>query len=135
MELEIAESVLLQEDENLTVLHQLRALGISIVLDDFGTGYSSFSYLQRFPFNKIKIDRSFVANLTTRPDCAAIVCAITGLAKSLDIKTTAEGVETQEQLELLRAAGCNQVQGFLLGFPCPESMLFIDEANRKDNAA
>jgi diguanylate cyclase (GGDEF)-like protein len=136
LELEITESVLLQEDENnLTILHQLRALGISIVLDDFGTGYSSFSYLQRFPFDKIKIDRSFVANLTTRPDCAAIVCAITGLAKSLDIRTTAEGVETQEQLELLRAAGCTQVQGFLLGFPCPESMLVIDETSRKNAAA
>jgi diguanylate cyclase (GGDEF)-like protein len=136
LELEITESVLLQEDEdNLTTLHQLRALGASIVLDDFGTGYSSFSYLQRFPFNKIKIDRSFVANLTTRPDCAAIVCAITGLAKSLDIKTTAEGVETQDQLELLRAAGCTQVQGFLLGFPCAESMLVFDSTGRRENAA
>ena len=124
LELEITESVLLQEDENnLTILHQLRALGISIVLDDFGTGYSSFSYLQRFPFNKIKIDRSFVANLTTRPDCAAIVCAITGLAKSLDIQTTAEGVETPEQLELLRAAGARRFRATCSDFRAPSSML------------
>ena len=76
-----------------------------------------------------------MANLTTRPDCAAIVCAITELAKSLDIRTTAEGVETQEQLELLRAAGCTRLQGYPLGFPCPESMPVIDEAARKEAAA
>jgi EAL domain-containing protein (putative c-di-GMP-specific phosphodiesterase class I) len=130
LELEITETVLLQDDaENLTLLHQLHALGISIVLDDFGTGYSSLSYLQRFPFDKIKIDRSFVANVSSRPDCAAIVCAITGLARALDITTTAEGVETAEQAELLRAAGCLQAQGFLYGQPRPPSQLdFSDSA-------
>ncbi len=103
------------------MLHELKELGISIVLDDFGTGYSSLSYLQSFPFNKIKIDRTFVADLGSRGDCAAIVGAVTGLAKSLDISTTAEGVETVEQLMLLRAAGCDQAQGYLLGRPRPSS--------------
>ncbi|MGZ5828138.1 MAG: EAL domain-containing protein, partial [Xanthobacteraceae bacterium] len=136
LELEITETVLLQDDdENLAILHQLRALGISIVLDDFGTGYSSLSYLQRFPFDKIKIDRSFVANLTSRPDCAAIVCAVTGLARALDITTTAEGVETREQLDLLRAAGCMQVQGFLYGRPCPQSELDFSDTSRTKVAA
>jgi diguanylate cyclase (GGDEF)-like protein len=134
LELEITETVLLQDDdENLELLHQLHALGISIVLDDFGTGYSSLSYLQRFPFDKIKIDRSFIANLTSRPDCAAIVCAVTGLARALDITTTAEGVETREQVDLLRAAGCMQVQGFLFGHPCPQSEL--DFANPMPSVA
>jgi diguanylate cyclase (GGDEF)-like protein len=118
LELEVTESVLLEHnEENLAMLHELKELGISIVLDDFGTGYSSLSYLQSFPFNKIKIDRTFVADLGSRGDCAAIVSAVTGLAKSLDISTTAEGVETMEQLMLLRAAGCDQAQGYLLGRP------------------
>ena len=119
-ELEITESVLLAKDEsNLAKLHALKRLGISIALDDFGTGYSSLSYLQAFPFDKIKIDRSFVAEITTRSDSAAIVCAVTGLAKSLDVTVTAEGVETVEQFELLRAAGCHQAQGYLFGRPRP----------------
>jgi EAL domain-containing protein (putative c-di-GMP-specific phosphodiesterase class I) len=118
LELEITESVLLQKSEgNLATLHAIRGLGVSIVLDDFGTGYSSLGYLRMFPFDKIKIDRVFVQELASRADCAAIVCAITGLARSLSIVTTAEGVETEEQLALVRAAGCNQVQGFLFGRP------------------
>jgi len=130
LELEVTESVFLEHnEENLAMLHKLKDLGISIVLDDFGTGYSSLSYLQSFPFNKIKIDRSFVADLGRRGDCAAIVSAVTGLAKSLDISTTAEGVETLEQLMLLRAAGCDQVQGYLLGRPRPSSE--IDFRRRK----
>jgi EAL domain-containing protein (putative c-di-GMP-specific phosphodiesterase class I) len=104
---------------NLSALHQLKSLGVSIVLDDFGTGYSSLSYLRMFPFDKIKIDRSFVGELSSRADCAAIVCAITGLGRGLGIITTAEGVETEEQLGLLQAAGVNQVQGFLLSRPRP----------------
>jgi EAL domain-containing protein (putative c-di-GMP-specific phosphodiesterase class I) len=120
LELEITESVLLQKNAaNLSTLHELRSLGVSIVLDDFGTGYSSLSYLRMFPFDKIKIDRVFVQELASRSDCAAIVCAITGLARSLSIVTTAEGVETEEQLALVRAAGCNQVQGYLFGRPGP----------------
>jgi diguanylate cyclase (GGDEF)-like protein len=128
LEIEITESVLLQKNAaNLSVLHQLKSLGISIVLDDFGTGYSSLSYLRMFPFDKIKIDRSFVGELSNRADCAAIVCAVTGLGRGLEIVTTAEGVETAEQLDLLRAAGVDQVQGFLLSRPCPASQLdFLD---------
>jgi len=124
LELEITESVLLQKSEgNLATLHAIKSLGVSIVLDDFGTGYSSLGYLRMFPFDKIKIDRVFVQELASRSDCAAIVCAITGLARSLSIVTTAEGVETEEQLSLVRAAGCNQVQGYLLGRPGPARML------------
>ena len=120
LELEITESVLLQKDEsNLSKLHRLKSLGVSVVLDDFGLGYSSLSYLRTFPFDKVKIDRSFVAEISTRSDCAAVVCAITALAKSLDMATTAEGVETAEQFELLRVAGCNEMQGYLFGKPCP----------------
>ena len=114
LELEITESVFLAETEaNLAILHQLRELGVSISMDDFGTGYSSLSYLRSFPFDKIKIDRSFVKDLAERPDCAAIVRAISGLGRSLNITTTAEGVETADQLERLRNEGCNEVQGFL----------------------
>jgi len=124
LELEITESVLLQKSEsNLAALHAIKRLGASIVLDDFGTGYSSLGYLQMFPFDKIKIDRSFVQELATRSDCAAIVCAITGLARSLNIVATAEGVETEEQFALVRAAGCNQVQGYLFGKPGAASAL------------
>jgi diguanylate cyclase (GGDEF)-like protein len=124
LELEVTESVLLQKSEaNLATLHAIKRLGASIVLDDFGTGYSSLSYLRMFPFDKIKIDRSFVQELASRADCAAIVCAITGLARSLGIVTTAEGVETEEQLALVRSAGCNQVQGYLFGRPCPAAAL------------
>lgn len=120
IELEVTESVLLERsEENLGVLRELQALGIAIVLDDFGTGYSSLSFLRSFRFNKIKIDRSFVAELASSADCMAIVCAVTGLARSLDIATTAEGVEDAEQLALLAAAGCNEAQGYLFGRPKP----------------
>ena len=88
-------------------------------MDDFGTGYSSLSYLRSFPFDKIKIDRSFVSELATRDDSMAIVRAVTGLGKSLGISTTAEGVETSEQLALLRLEGCTEVQGYLFSPPRP----------------
>jgi diguanylate cyclase (GGDEF)-like protein/PAS domain S-box-containing protein len=114
LELEITESLFLAESgANLAILHQLRELGVSISMDDFGTGYSSLSYLRSFPFDKIKIDRSFVKDLAQCSDCVAIVRAISGLGRSLNITTTAEGVETMDQLDWLRAEGCNQVQGFL----------------------
>ena len=120
LELEITESVFLAETEaNLAILHQLRELGISISMDDFGTGYSSLSYLRSFPFDKIKIDRSFVKDLARRCDCVAIVRAISGLGRSLNITTTAEGVETVDQLAWLRAEGCNEVQGFLFSAARP----------------
>jgi diguanylate cyclase (GGDEF)-like protein/PAS domain S-box-containing protein len=129
LELEITESVFLAETEaNLAILHQLRGLGVSISMDDFGTGYSSLSYLRSFPFDKIKIDRSFVKDLTERSDCVAIVRAISSLGRSLNITTTAEGVETVDQLDWLRAEGCNQVQGFLFSAARPaaeiEQLLF-----------
>jgi len=120
LELEITESVLLQNSETtLAVLHELRGFGVRISLDDFGTGYSSLSYLRSFPFDKIKIDRSFVTELATREDSMAIVRAVTGLGKSLGIVTTAEGVETEAQFELLRQEGCTQAQGYLFSQPRP----------------
>ena len=120
LELEITESLFLAETEaNFAILHQLRELGVSISMDDFGTGYSSLSYLRSFPFDKIKIDRSFVKDLARRSDCVAIVRAISGLGRSLNITTTAEGVETMDQLDWLRAEGCNQVQGFLFSAAKP----------------
>jgi diguanylate cyclase (GGDEF)-like protein len=122
--LEITESVLMQgSSENLEVLHHLRKLGISIVLDDFGTGYSSLSYLRLFPFDQIKIDRSFVSELASNADCAAIVSAVASLGRSLRIDTVAEGVETEDQLVLARASGCTHAQGFLFGRPRPASQL------------
>ncbi|MCK9908365.1 EAL domain-containing protein [Microbacteriaceae bacterium K1510] len=120
LELEITEAVLLDESEaTLGLLHQLRSIGVRISMDDFGTGYSSLGYLRSFPFDKIKIDRSFVRDLTTRADAMAIVRAVTGLGRSLGIPTTAEGVETAEQADLLRLEGCTQVQGFHFGEPKP----------------
>jgi diguanylate cyclase (GGDEF)-like protein/PAS domain S-box-containing protein len=124
LELEITESVLLQGNaENVETLHRLRLMGISIVLDDFGTGYSSLSYLRMFPFDKIKIDRSFVHELAKNADCAAIVSAVAGLGRSLRIDTVAEGVETEDQLLLVHAAGCTHAQGYLFGRPCPVAEL------------
>jgi EAL domain-containing protein (putative c-di-GMP-specific phosphodiesterase class I) len=124
--------------ENVGILHRLQALGISIVLDDFGTGYSSLSYLRLFPFDRIKVDRSFVAELSSNADCAAIVAAVAGLGKSLAIDTVAEGVETTEQLTLVHAAGCTYAQGFLFGRPCRASELDfgpLSEQKRKSAAA
>ncbi len=118
LELEITEGVLLQDNEaTLRTLHQLRALGLRISMDDFGTGYSSLSYLRSFPFDKIKIDRSFVTSLDKNTDCASIVHAVAFLGASLGMSTTAEGVETTEEFERLRADGCTEVQGFLFGPP------------------
>jgi EAL domain-containing protein (putative c-di-GMP-specific phosphodiesterase class I) len=102
------------------MLHQLKALGVRSALDDFGTGYSSLSYLRSFPFDKIKIDLSFVADMESRADAAAIVQAVASLGASLGMTTTAEGIETQAQLDRLRAEGCTQVQGFLLSHPLDE---------------
>ena len=130
--LEITESVLMQgTTENFETLHQLGKLGISIVLDDFGTGYSSLSYLRLFPFDQIKIDRSFVSEMPHNADCAAIVSAVANLGRSLHIDTVAEGVETQDQLALARAAGCTHAQGFLYGRPCPASELDLASVARK----
>ena len=111
---EITETVLMQDsDANIETLHMLRRLGVNIALDDFGTGYSSLNYLRSFPFTKIKIDRCFIAEIDVREDCQAIVRSVVTLASSLGMKTTAEGVERPEQMTMLRAQGCDEVQGFL----------------------
>ncbi|MFL5077466.1 MAG: putative bifunctional diguanylate cyclase/phosphodiesterase, partial [Microvirga sp.] len=134
LELEITESVLLQNSEaTLSVLHELRGFGVKISLDDFGTGYSSLSYLRSFPFDKIKIDRSFVRDLAEKEDCAAIVRAVAGLGASLGITTTAEGVETVEQLALVRAQGCTEAQGYLFSRPrraCDLPAVFAEQGAR-----
>jgi diguanylate cyclase (GGDEF)-like protein/PAS domain S-box-containing protein len=120
LELEITESVLLQDsDATLATLHQLRSLGIAISMDDFGTGYSSLSYLRKFPFDKIKIDQTFIRDLADGGDSLAIVRAVTGLGSSLGISTVAEGVETAEQLKRLKAEGCTAAQGFYFGAAKP----------------
>jgi diguanylate cyclase (GGDEF)-like protein len=120
LELEITESVLLQNSEDtLAVLHQFRALGIRIALDDFGTGYSSLSYLRRFPFDKIKIDRYFVRDICASTGSAVIVGAIVGIARALGMTTVAEGVETADQLAMVRGQGCAMVQGYLFSRPRP----------------
>ena len=114
LQLEITETVLMQNTFNtLATLQKLRALGVQIALDDFGTGYSSLSYLRSFPFDKIKIDRSFIQELTSGAEPLAIVHAIAGLAKSLNMISTAEGVETKQQLETLQSLGCVEMQGYL----------------------
>jgi diguanylate cyclase (GGDEF)-like protein len=119
LELEITEAVLIRDDDAaLAVLHQLRALGVRIALDDFGTGYSSLSYLQRFPFDKIKIDRCFVSDIATQGG-SSIVQAVVNIAAARDIMTLAEGVETSEQRESLRSLGCSEMQGFLFSRPIP----------------
>jgi EAL domain-containing protein (putative c-di-GMP-specific phosphodiesterase class I) len=133
LELEITETVLIGDNETtFGVLSQLRDLGVRIAIDDFGTGYSSLSYLQNFHVDKIKIDRSFVATAARDAGSLNIVRAVTAMAKGLGMATTAEGVETPEQLELARAEGCTEVQGFYFGRPVPadeiEGML-MDERN------
>ncbi|WP_028634327.1 putative bifunctional diguanylate cyclase/phosphodiesterase [Pseudomonas parafulva] len=122
LELEITESVLLgNSDENVRVLRALKDLGVSISLDDFGTGYSSLGYLRSFPFDRIKIDKSFVHDMCDSPEAMSIIRAITGLSNSLMIKTTAEGVESEEQRKRLAAEGCSHLQGYLYGRPVPAS--------------
>jgi len=120
LELEITEGVLIEDfDRGLALLRRLKALGVRISMDDFGSGYSSLSYLQAFPFDKIKIDRAFVMNLGRSPQSAAIVRAVIGLGHGLEMSIVAEGVETQEQLGFLADAGCDAVQGYFLGRPAP----------------
>ena len=133
-EVEITESIFLEGSETtLKLLHSLRSLGVRIALDDFGTGYSSLSYLQSFPFDKLKIDRSFIQNLLTREGATAIVRAITELAHALNIETTAEGVEETAQLMELRAHGCSSVQGFL--FAEPMSTADVERLFREEGGA
>ncbi len=133
LEVEITEGVLLHDTSaTLGALARLRKLGVGVSLDDFGTGYSSLSYLRRFPFSKLKIDRSFVNDMVGDAGAAAIVQAVATLGHSLSMRVVAEGIETEEQLDLLRAVGCDEVQGYLLGRPSPaevfEAMLARDWA-------
>ena len=127
--------MLLQDETNtLALLHQLRDLGVRISMDDFGTGYSSLSYLRNFPFDKIKIDRSFVRDMPEREDSQAIVRAVVGLARSLGITTTAEGVETRSSSSR-KAEGCNEVQGYLFAKAMPNRDIPAYLAERKRVAA
>lgn len=130
LDLEITESVLLAHTEDvLETLHRLRAMGVKISMDDFGTGYSSLNYLRRFPFDKIKIDKSFVRDVDSSEDATVIVRAVTSIAGSLGMITTAEGIETLEQLERVRAGGCAEAQGYLFCRPLPAAKLrpILDE--------
>lgn len=139
LELEITETVLMQNTfATLATLHRLRDLGVRIAMDDFGTGYSSLSYLKSFPFDTIKIDRSFIEGISEKDDCIAIVQAITNMARQLDIKTTAEGVEREQQLEKVRELGCTDMQGYIFSPPRPVAeilRLFRSRAARAENAA
>jgi diguanylate cyclase (GGDEF)-like protein/PAS domain S-box-containing protein len=127
LELEVTETALIEHGaESIALLRKLKNLGITVALDDFGTGYSSLNQLTMFPFDKIKIDKSFTKNMTSRTDCAAIISAVLALAHSLNIQTTAEGLETEEQLRILRMAGVSTVQGYLIARPAPASELNFD---------
>jgi EAL domain-containing protein (putative c-di-GMP-specific phosphodiesterase class I) len=137
LELEITETVLLEnQDEHLAHIRQLKNLGISIAIDDFGTGYSSMNYLTVFPFDKIKIDQSFIQGAISRRDCKAVIASTLALAQGLGTLTTAEGIETEEQLEYLREAGVDLVQGYLLGRPVPISQLdFLNDGAAREMVA
>ena len=130
LQLEITEAVLLDNsDATLATLHQLRALGVRISMDDFGTGYSSLSYLRSFPFDKIKIDRSFVHDFLSNKDSVAIIRAVVGLGRSLGMATTAEGIETTEELDHLKREGCTEGQGYIFSKPRPAEEVHILLAN------
>ena len=134
--IEITEAVLMQDNETtLATLHQLRDLGVQIVMDDFGTGYSSLSYLRSFPFDKIKIDRSFINDVSSMGDASAIVQATTNIATSMNMTTTAEGVETKEQMAKIRALGCTEMQGFLSNRPMRAQDIALLFQSRADTAA
>jgi EAL domain-containing protein (putative c-di-GMP-specific phosphodiesterase class I) len=139
LQLEITETVLMQNTfTTLTTLHELRKLGVQIAMDDFGTGYSSLAYLRSFPFDKIKIDRSFIQDLANGAEPYAIVRAVTGLANNLSIISTAEGVETQQQLDTLHDVGCTEMQGYFFSKARPAAEvaeLFRPEKKRQAGAA
>jgi len=139
LQLEITETVLLQNTfTTLATLHELRKMGVQIALDDFGTGYSSLSYLRSFPFDKIKIDRSFIQDLSNGAEPLAIVNAVAGLAKCLNMTSTAEGVETQQQMEMLQSIGCTEMQGYLFSHARPANEIrqfFTQRGIRKAGAA
>ena len=136
LELEITESVLLNNSKStLNTLHQLRSLGVRIAMDDFGTGYSSLSYLRSFPFDKIKIDGSFIQDLSKSEDAIAIVRAVASLGKSLGMTTTAECVETEEQRDYVAKEGYAEIQGFLFSPPLPAEEVYETFFSEKKQAA
>ena len=138
LELEITEAVLIRDDAALDALHQLRKLGVRIALDDFGTGYSSLSYLQRFPFDKIKIDRSFIRDIAGPGASSSIVQAVVNIAAASDMTTTAEGVETEQQRNLLYILGCTEMQGYLFSPAIPAAevrRLLLTHSGRAMSAA
>jgi EAL domain-containing protein (putative c-di-GMP-specific phosphodiesterase class I) len=138
LELEITEAVLIDDDDAaLATLNQLRELGVHIALDDFGTGYSSLRYLQRFPFDKIKIDRSFVKELTDASGSSSIIRAVVDIAADRNMTTTAEGVETTGRRETVRALGCTHMQGYLFSaaLPAGEIRIMLGSADAVDEAA
>jgi diguanylate cyclase (GGDEF)-like protein len=135
LELEITETVLMHNnEETLTTLHQLQSLGVRISMDDFGTGYSSLSFLRSFPFDKIKIDQSFVRDVIDNPHSIGIIRAIADLGQSMGITTTAEGVETQQQLDQMRNEGCTEVQGYFYSRPVPASEIVALLSGFRDRA-
>jgi EAL domain-containing protein (putative c-di-GMP-specific phosphodiesterase class I) len=126
LELELTESMLISDTESvLATVRRLKAIGVKLSIDDFGTGYSSLAYLKRFNVDRLKIDQSFVRDLVSSPDDAAIVRAIIQLAKSLDLRTIAEGVEHEDQYATLRQYGCDEVQGYFLARPMPAADLTV----------
>jgi EAL domain-containing protein (putative c-di-GMP-specific phosphodiesterase class I) len=136
LELEITEAVLIRDDEAaLAMLHQLRKLGVRIALDDFGAGYSSLSYLQRFPFDKIKIDRCFIKEVAESEGSACIVQAVVNIAAARHMTTTAEGVETHQQLDMLRKLGCTEMQGYLFSPALPAAGINHLLLSRRDPVA
>jgi EAL domain-containing protein (putative c-di-GMP-specific phosphodiesterase class I) len=137
LELEVTESVLMQNTvETLATLHHLRELGVRISIDDFGTGYSSLSYLRTFPFDKIKIDKSFVDQIADKEDCVTIVQAVTTMAQRLSMTTVAEGVETDGQRQKLSELGCTEMQGYLFSRPKPaEELMGLFEGQGAASAA
>ena len=136
LELEVTEGVLIEHAAAALVTFQkLKALGVKIAMDDFGTGYSSLSYLHKFPFDKLKIDQSFIQSLGKDANAAAIIRAIVGLGKSLGLQTTAEGIETVQQLDFLRAEGCDLLQGYYLGEPGPNLLAGSNPAKNNSMAA
>jgi EAL domain-containing protein (putative c-di-GMP-specific phosphodiesterase class I) len=136
LELEITEGVLLERTETvLGAMHALRDMGVGFAMDDFGTGFSSLACLRSFPFDRVKIDRSFLRNAETRESDAAIVESVAALCRRLSMTCTAEGVETEGQLDLLARAGCTEAQGYMLGRPMPhEHVLEVAAARRLQTA-
>jgi EAL domain-containing protein (putative c-di-GMP-specific phosphodiesterase class I) len=134
--LEFTETIFIEDGEKtLSTLHKLKQLGVQIALDDFGTGYSSLSYLRSFPFDTVKIDRCFVSDLGANTSSNVIVQAIVLIAGGLGIKTVAEGIETEQQLQFLKLLGCKEVQGYLLGVPAADTAKVIEQWGVKRVAA